>query len=144
MTQDVSPDRPLEQFKFINTETGRLTNYGLQILEQMWRQVACNFGPVPCDCENVGNLYTLTPRLNAEGARTYADGLGFWMNSPFTSTGDVTAKVVSSQGAALATLKVFKSDGAAQATTGDIIINCSYIFYYSAIADVGAGGFIMK
>ena len=142
MTQNEAPNQPQQKYQFIDLDTGFLTSYGLQVLEQMWRQVAANFGTVPADATNVGNLYTLTPILQSEGGRTYGDYMSWSFMAPFTSTGDVTANVVGDE--TLDTIKVFKDNGATQATTGDIVINALYIFYYNSALDGGAGGFVVK
>lgn len=142
MTQNEAPNQPQQKYQFVDLDTGFLSSYGLQTLEQIWRQVAANFGTVPTEATNVVNFYTLTPILQSEGGRTYGNHMSWSFVSPFTSTGVVTAAVVGDE--TLPTLKVFKTNGAAQATTGDIVINSLYLVYYNSALDGGAGGFVLK
>lgn len=140
--QNEAPNQPQQKYQFIDLDTGFLTSYGLQTLEQMWRQIAASFGPVPCEATNVGNLYTLTPILQKEGGRSYGDYMRWTFMSPFTSTGAVTMNVMGD--ALLDTIKAYIDGGATQANTGDIIINRLYDAIYNSALDGGAGGFVLK
>lgn len=98
---------------------------------------------VPCTATNVSNVYTLTPFSISPQFTGYMDYWSFAFVSPFTSTGLVTATIKPDTGA-LPTLKVFKTNGSAQATTGDITINLFYILYFVDTLDSGTGGFVLK
>jgi len=138
MAQNQAPNRPLHNFPFVDARTGNLTQQGLAVLEQLWRQVAAGFVVVPCTAAGT-NVITLTPTLHAEGARTYADHMVFAAVAANTTTGLATGKV-----GTLATIKVYKTDGAAQATTGDIVADSLYLFVYNSALDGGAGGLVLK
>ena len=144
MSQDIAPDLPKADFKFIDLDTGKLTSYGVQTLEQIWRQVAAGVSSTPCTSVHSGaSKYTLTPMLQSEGARTYGNYMPFIMVADATSNGAVTA-LVTSQGKPLAEIKVYKTNGAAQAVAGDIVLNSLYLFIYNSALDGGAGGFVLK
>jgi len=119
-----------------------LTSYGLQTLEQMWRQIAANFGPVPCEASNVGNLYTLTPILQKEGGRSYGDYMSWIFMAPFTSTGAVTMNIMGE--ALLDTLVVTIDGGDTLAGAGDIMINRLYTVFYNSALNGGLGAFVLK
>ena len=143
MSQNVAPNQPLEKFKFINLDTGRLTSYGVQTLEQMFNQVAAGFVIVACNAVTAANVITLTPRLHREGARTYGQHMAWAFTADVTTTAAVTAKVTDGTNA-LATIKVYKSNGAAQAGNGDIVAASTYLLLYDAALDGGAGGLVLK
>ena len=142
MTQNEAPNRPQQKYQFIEKDTGYLSSYGLRVLEQIWRQVAANFGPVSCSSVHTGNKYLLTPLLQSEGGASYGDHMGWNFVADFTSTGAVTAAVVGES--ELATIKVYTSPGAVQAAAGDIVINGFYVVYYNSGLDGGLGGFVLK
>jgi len=89
------------------------------------------------------NVITLTP-LDAsphlEGYRAYDS---FVFAADATTDGSVTATVVPRTGT-LGTLKVYKTDGAAQAGSGDIVSGSLYILSYADHLDSSAGGFVVK
>lgn len=95
------------------------------------------------------NVITLTPNGHGdedgvspllEGYR-FGDGFLFWAQN--TSTGSVTATVVPKTGV-LTTIKVYKTNGSAQAGSGDVVANSGYIGYFFPHLDAGAGGLILK
>ena len=142
MSQDISPNRPQDKYQFISLDTGRLTQYGLQTLEQMWNQIAAGFGICPCDATTAANVITLRPRLNGEGARTYGNHMAFSFVADATTTAAVTAKVVGDN--TLATIKVYIDGGATQAGNNDIITDRLYLLIYNSALDSGAGGLVLK
>ena len=95
------------------------------------------------------NLITLTP--NGHGAEdgisplledyVFGDGFLFWAAA--TSTGSVTATVVPKTGT-LATLKVYKSNGATQAAANDVVLNSVYFLFYAPHLNANAGGLVLK
>lgn len=140
--QNEAPNQPQQKYQFIDLDTGFLTSYGLQTLEQMWRQIAASFGPVPCEATNTVNFYTLTPILQKEGGRSYGNYMSWIFMSPFTSTGAVTMNIMGD--AALDTIKVYIDGGATQAGLNDIRINRLYTVFYNSALDGGVGGFVLK
>jgi hypothetical protein len=143
MTSPISPNRIQESFKFVNTDTGRLTPYGIGFLNDLWRQLAAGFVIVPCQAATAANVITLTPIMNSEGGATYGDYMWFSFIADVTSTGAVTANVVGDRGS-LTTIKVLKADGASQAGAGDIVINSLYLLGYGSGYDGGLGAFVLK
>lgn len=140
--QNEAPNQPQQKYQFVDLDNGYLTSYGLQTLEQMWRQISASFGPIPCVATNTVNFYTLTPILQKEGARSYGDYMSWIFMSPFTSTGAVTMNIMGD--AALDTIKVYIDGGDTQAGLNDIRINRLYTVFYNSALDGGAGGFVLK
>lgn len=98
---------------------------------------------IPCLASTASNKITLTPNDASPLIEGYRDYEIFVAVADATSDGDVTATVVPATGT-LATLKVYKTDGAAQATTGDIVSGSFYLFCFVDALDSSAGGFVIK
>lgn len=144
MPQREAPTSPRADERMVDGQ-GRLTRQGFAIQQQLWRQVAAGHVVIPVLITNVGNLYTLVPRLHEEGAQSYGDHMCFFGPASAASTGAVTAKVQSASGQkVLSTLKVYKTNGLAQAGNTDIANGAYYFWIYAAALDGGAGGFILK
>ena len=143
MPQNVAPGQPKEAFKWINLDTGRPTPYALQMIEQIWNQIAAGPGIVSCNAVTTGNVIALTPRLHREGARTYGQHFIWAFTADATTTAAVTAFVTDGTDA-LATIKVYITDGATQAGNNDFIIGRTYLLIYDAALDAAAGGFVKK
>jgi hypothetical protein len=144
MAQDKSPSRARDGVPIIDIRTGQFTDYGAMVFEELWRQVVAGFVTVPCIITNAGNFYTLKARLHKEGAASYGDHMIFAGVPTAGSTGAVTACVSDAEGNALATVKVYKTNGAAQAGNTDIVANSFYLWCYVAALDGGAGGLVLK
>lgn len=131
---------PIEPGAFTDfvDKQGRLTLAGLEMLQQVWRQVVAGYVIVPCTASGT-NAITLTPTLHEEGQKAYGLGMGWLFEAAATSTGLVTIGLTG-----LSLLKGYKTDGAAQATTGDVVSGSMYIAFYSPNLDSGAGGFVLK
>lgn len=95
------------------------------------------------------NVITLTPNGHGdedgvspllEGYR-FGDAFAFW--AEITSTGAVTATVVPKSGS-LSTIKVYRTNGSAQAGSGDVVANSFYVAWYVPILDSNAGGLVLK
>lgn len=142
MTQNKAPNQPNAILPFVE-KGGILTRAGLEVLNQMWKQVAGGFHLVPCTASGT-NVITLVPTISDEGGNLYVDHLTFVMTAAATSTGPVTALVSTDRYGALAELKVYKTGGSVQADTGDIVLGNLYFLIYSAALDSGAGGFVAK
>ena len=143
MAQNVAPGQPKEAFKWINLDTGRPTPYGIQMMEQIWNQIAAGPGIISCNAVTTGNVIALTPRLHKEGARTYGQHFIWVFTADVTTTAAVTAFVTDGTDA-LGTIKVYITDGATQAGLNDIIIGRSYLLLYDSALDAGAGGMVIK
>ena len=141
--QNVAPSQPKEAFKWINLDTGRPTPYGVQMIEQIWNQIAAGPGVVSCNAVTTGNVIALTPRLHKEGARTYGQHFIWAFTADVTTTAAVTAFVTDGT-TPLATIKVYITDGATQAGLNDITAARTYLLIYDAALDSNAGGFVLK
>lgn len=144
MAQPRAPTAPRNELRFVD-RNGILTPEGFSILNQMWRQIVAGHVIIPVDITFSSNLYTLVPKLHEEGAQNYGDHMAFFGKAPAASTGSVTAKVQSASGLkVLPTLKVYKTNGTAQAGNTDIPINTYWLWIYVAALDGGNGGFVLK
>jgi hypothetical protein len=119
-----------------------LTNNGWQVLAGMFNFINGTNRIIPCNAAGT-NAITLTMLAVSPLVQGYFDFDTYRAVAAATSTGLVTASVVTPQGA-LATIKVFKTNGSAQATTGDITIGLLYDFTYVDSLDSGAGGFVLR
>lgn len=137
-----APNRPQAHLPFVNPKTGALLPAGLHVLDEMWRQLAGGFVVVPCTATGK-NLIVLTPTLTAEGAKLYANYMVFAAVAAQTSDGAVTGYVTNGT-TPLATLKIYKTNGAAQAGAGDIVAGSLYLFVYNSALDSAAGGLVAK
>lgn len=133
--------RPQDSLPLVD-ETGRLTPTGIAMLRE-WRDfISGTARVIPCTSSGK-NLISLTPVLSApvpDGYRSYDI---FVSRADQTSDAAVTATVVPRSGT-LATLKVYKTSGAAQAGAGDIVSGSVYLFVFADHLDSGAGGLIAK
>lgn len=133
--------KPSGALRFVD-ENGFLTNHGLQLLTR-WREFMVGMNRiVPCNCSGT-NVLTLTPLDSGPLLEKYVAYEAFAFTAANTSTGVMTATVVPRTGT-LSTLKVYKSDGAAQATTGDVVQDSVYLVLYADHLDGGAGGLVLK
>lgn len=126
---------PQSRLPFVDIKTGILTETGKQFLTQLYNQYVGTCRIIPCDCTNVGNVYTLTMDGVQPVYAGYADGDTFAFIASATSTNLVTAAIVTATGA-LATKNVYK--GLSQATANDITINYQYFLTFAN--SVAAGG----
>lgn len=142
MAQPLAPTSPRREVPFVDPRTGRLSDDGIYVMEQLWRQVAAGFVIVPVTITGK-NVLTLTPVLAREGAASYGDHMAWAGPAAQTSDGAVTA-VVTDGVSPLDTIKVYKTNGAAQAGAGDLVALSFYTFWYVAALDSGAGGLVLK
>lgn len=140
--QPFGPTALRREAPFIDPKSGRLSDHGLLFLEQFWRQMSAGFPVVPVTITGTNDL-TLTPTLGGEGAASYGNYMAWVGVAANTSSGAVTAHVASAS-KTLATLKVFKTNGAAQAGAGDIVAASLYVFIFNSALDTAAGGFVAK
>lgn len=143
MPQREPPSPPRRQTPFIDPRSGELTTHGLQMLDELWRQIAAGHVIIPCQATTAANVITLAPKMHEEGARAYGDHMTFAAVADATTTGAVTA-MVASPSRTLSTIKVYKDGGSTQAGNNDIILNRLYLFIYNSALDSAAGGFVLK
>jgi hypothetical protein len=128
--------------QFVDPDTGILTTFGVLMLSE-WRDFISGMGRViPCEASGT-NIISLTPFTSAPKPKRYNSHDIFVAKAAGSSSGLVTATVVPEKGT-LDTLKVYKTAGAAQATTGDVVADSLYLFVYADYLDGGAGGFVLK
>lgn len=134
--------KPNGLFPFVDLATGSLSEHGLQILTQWYNFIVGMNRITPCNATGT-NVITLTPLTASPLIESYADYEIYSFVAANTSTGSVTATVVPKNGT-LATLKVYKTNGSAQAGVGDIVSGSLYLAIYNSALDSGAGGFVAK
>jgi hypothetical protein len=133
---------PSTNLQFVD-KNGYLTQTGKLVLQQYHDFMVNMARIIPANATTVSNVITLTLLPVQPVVTQYAifDTYGFVADS--TSTGLLTAVVVTATGQ-LATLKVFKNNGAAQATTGDVVVSSQYFLTYVDSLNSGAGGFVLR
>lgn len=141
---DNSP-RPLP--KLIGTipivdRDGRATDNFLQIMQRFRDYNNAGNRVIPCNASGT-NVITLTPLDASPVLERYNDYEIFVFTAAETSTDSVTATVVPKTGT-LATLNVYKTDGASQAGSGDVVQNSVYMLIVADHLDGGSGGFVLK
>lgn len=134
-------DRPQYGLQFVD-ENGRLTDVGIQFLSQMRDFVSGCGRLIPCNASGT-NIITLTPSATAPPINGYFEFDVYVFAAAETSTGAVTMTVVPQTGT-LATIKGYKTSGAAQAGAGDVVQNSVYMAIYAGHLDAAAGGFVLK
>lgn len=134
--------KPNGIFPFIDLQTGCLTEHGLQMLSQYYNFIVGMNRITPCDASGT-NVINLTPLTAFPLLEKYVDYEVYSFVAANTSTGVVTMTIVPKSGT-LATLKAFKTSGAAQATTGDVVAGSLYLAIYNDALDSAVGGFVIK
>lgn len=124
-------------------DNGNLTNVGRIALQQMRNFIVSMNRTMPCDASTTTNVITLTLLAVQPQVDKYVSYEKFAFVADANTTGAVTAKVVTATGT-LATLKVYKTNGSAQAGNGDIVINLQYELTYADSLDSGNGGFVLR
>lgn len=135
-------NKPVGIFPFVDKETGNLSDHGLQLLNQWYNFIVGMNRLTPCNASGT-NVVTLTPLAASPLISGYADYEVYSFVAAATSTGNVTMTVVPANGV-LATLKAFKTNGAAQATTGDVVLGSHYTATFVDSLDSGNGGFVIR
>lgn len=99
----------------------------------------------PCNASNSSNAYTLSLQTSGpvvEQLNTH-DTYGFV--APASSTGLVTATIIGANGQTIGSgINVYKNNGAAQATNGDITVNLHYLLTFVDSLNGGNGGFVLR
>lgn len=130
------------QFPFVDLTTGCLSEHGLQVLNQWWNFIVGMNRLTPCNATGK-NIVTLTPLSASPLIEKYVDYEVFTFVAAETSDGSVTMTVVPRDGT-LSTLKAYKTNGAAQAGSGDLVAGSLYFAIYNDALDTAAGGFVIK
>lgn len=133
--------QPAQRTAFVD-DGDILTNNGWQTLAGMFNFINGTNRIIPCNATGT-NVITLTMLSVQPLVQGYYDFDTYRAVAANTTTGLVTASVVTSSGA-LATIKVFKTNGSAQATTGDITTGLLYDFTYVNSLDSGNGGLVLR
>jgi hypothetical protein len=134
--------KPNGLFPIVDLETGCLNQHGLSLFSQYYNFIVGMNRITPCNASGT-DVISLTPLDASPLIEKYVDYEVFSFVAENTSTGDVTMTVVPRDGT-LSTLKAYKTDGAAQATTGDVVAGSLYLAIYNDALDAGAGGFVLK
>lgn len=122
---------------------GKLTNTGRIALQQLHDYVQNMSRRFPCNASTTSNVITLTLLNIQPNVTQYADYDDFGFVADASSTGLLTAKVVTASGT-LSTLNVYKSNGGTQATSGDITSGRQYWFTFVDSLNSGNGGFVLR
>lgn len=143
----ITPTAGNIRIPIVDPQTGALNSAGINVLTDLLDYIQGSSRLIPCE-ETGTNVLALTQLSVSPLISYYNDYDGFQFVAAATSTGLVTANVTVVQGqvvqGTLATLKVFKNNGATQATTGDVVLGSFYILFYVNSLDGGAGGFALK
>jgi hypothetical protein len=134
--------KPNGVFPFVDVTTGCLSEHGLQMLSQYYNFIVGMNRLTPCNASGT-NVVTLTPLTASPLIEKYVDFEVFTFVAANSSSASVTMTVVPKSGT-LATLKAFKSSGATQAGSGDLVAGSLYLAIYNDALDAGAGGFVIK
>lgn len=126
----------------IDPRTGNWTDYGFNLMSDFRNAINGVNKIIPCVATGT-NLITLTPNPVSPPIERYNDYDIFSFVAANNSTAAVTATVVPLRGT-LATVKVYKTNGAAQAGSGDVVAGSLYLAIFNDALDSGAGGLVLK
>jgi len=124
-------------------ENGRLTNIGRIALQQLHDYVVNTCRIIPCNSSTTTNVITLTLLSVQPTITQYADFDTYGFIADASTTGNVTALVVTNANT-FATLNVYKANGGTQAASGDITSGRQYFLTYTDSLNSGAGGFVLR
>jgi len=133
---------PSQGGAFVDVKTGNLTQNGYITLQAVSGFINGIARIIPCNASGT-NVITLAIVAQTLLVTQYSDFDTYRAVAANTTTGLVTALVTTAQGS-LATIKVFKNNGASLATTGDVTSGLLYDFTYMDSLDSGAGGFVLR
>jgi hypothetical protein len=120
-----------------------LTQSGKAVLDAVFNFVNGCSRLIPCNASTTTNVITLTMLPTSPLVKQYADFDTFQFIADATSTGTLTALVVTPQGS-LGTKNVYKTNGSAQATTGDVTSGLQYQLTFVDSLNSGNGGFVLR
>lgn len=133
---------PRQSIQFVDTQTGLLTQPGIQFLQQLYQFITCTNRLIPCNATGA-NLITLTMLQVQPAVSQYVSHDTYSAVAQNTTSGPVTAQVVTQNGS-LGVLNVYKSNGSTQATTGDIVAGLHYLFTFVDTLNSGNGGLVLR
>lgn len=149
-TPIVSPSAAAHSFinpaSFQNGPQG-LSGTGRIALQQMHDWIVNMCRRFPANASTTSNVITLTLLDVQPTCVQYADYDDFGFVADATTTGNVTALVmttVNNNLTALATLNVYKNNGGTQAGSGDITSGRQYWLTYVDSLNSNAGGFVVR
>ena len=128
---------------FVDLNTGALSQHGITLLNTWYNFIVGMNRVTPCNASTASNVITLTPLEASPLIEGYRDFEMFGFVADATTSNSVTMTVVPKKGV-LSTLKAYKTNGSAQAGSGDVVSGSFYIAIYSDHLDAAAGGFILK
>lgn len=133
---------PNQNLKFVD-ERGNLTKNASIALQQMHDYIVNMSRNIPCNATTTTNIITLTLLQVQPQVNQYAsyDTYGFVADA--TSSGDLSALVVTESGT-LATLNVYKANGGTRAGSGDVVQARQYFLTYVDSLNTNSGGFILR
>ena len=134
--------KPNGLFPLVDIKTGCLSDHGLQFMNEWYNFIVGMNRLTPCNASGK-NLITLTPLTASPLITGYVDYEVYSFVAAQTSDGTVTGTVVPASGA-LATIKFYKTSGAAQAGAGDVVSGSLYLGIYNDALDSGNGGIVLK
>lgn len=141
------PGAANSRIPIIDPQTGILNSNGIGVFTDLLNYVIGSSRVIPCE-ETGTNVLALKTLAISPLIKQYNDYDIYSFVAAATSTGLVTANVTIMQGATaqgtLATLNVYKNAGAAQATTGDVVLGSFYFLVYVDAMNSGAGGLVLK
>lgn len=135
-------NKPNGLFPFVDIKTGNLSEHGVQFFNQWYNFFVGMNRLTPCNASGK-NVITLTPLAASPLITSYIDYEIFSFVADQTSDGSVTGTVVPKKGT-LATIKVYKTNGSAQAGAGDVVAGSLYLGVYVDALDGGNGGLVLK
>lgn len=138
----VAPLNAFSQAVAVTDQTGKLTQNGIQNLQALVNFLNGMNRIIPCNASG-SNVITLTMLQISPSVVQYNDFDTFRAVAASSSTGSVTALVATPAGN-LATLNVYKSNGATQAGNGDITAGLLYDFTFVDSLNSGAGGLVIR
>jgi hypothetical protein len=128
-------------------DKGLMTIPFTTMLTGIWNAINGGNIIIPCTVGGSANNIVLTPLVVSPlsaarpgQAATYKDYSTWAFVATATSTTLVTGGVT---GLAL-NLKIFKTNGSAQATTGDVVSGNQYFLTFVDSLNAGAGGFVLR
>lgn len=142
-------NRALAHWPVVDKATGLYSPQELDRQERARAYVTGMGRIIPCSCSTTSNVLTLTPNGHGteDGEAPLIEGYRFGDIYLFvadaSTTASVTATVVPKTGT-LATLKVYITNGAAQAGNGDITSGRVYMGVYAYNLDSNAGGIVIR
>ena len=142
-----TPSAANRAINIVDPETGNLTSNGINVLSDMLNYYIGSSRVIPCE-ETGTNVLALTQLSISPLIKQYNDYDIYQFVAAATSTGLITANVTLVSGAVtqgtLATLKVFKTNGATQATVGDVVLGSQYELTFVNSLNGGLGGFVLR